>query len=334
MARILITGGLGFIGFHLTMELIKDKANQIIIYDAKKHFIPAELSKWTYYIEYRQRILEEIKQIEIILGDCNNSKLLNETINEYKPHKIIHLAAMPIAGISNENPEKAKIDIFDNTLSILEVIKESQIDLRNFIYISSSMVYGNFLRDSDHKIIPAIEEQKCDPIDLYGVMKLNAENLVRTYFHRFKIPYTIVRPSAVYGPTDCNLRVTEIFIHQALKSKDIFLDNGGDHQLDFTYIDDLIQGLVLVANSDRVLGETFNLSTGQGISIKELAMIVKKIIPNTNIIEGTIQPYRPNRGALNISKAKNCLGFSPKYTLETGIEKYINFIKSVHNEKI
>lgn len=334
MNKILITGGLGFIGFHLTMELLKDSNNQIVIYDSKKHFIPIIYSQWGYYLYYRIHHLEKNDRVKIIIGDCNNSELFTQTLIDNKPNKIFHLASLPIAGISNDNPEKAKIDIFDNTLYILESIKNSKIYLDNFIYISSSMVYGNFLRDPENKIIPASEDQKCDPIDLYGVMKLNAENLVRTYNHRFKIPFTIVRPSAVYGPTDCNLRVTEIFIQQALASKDIILDNGGDHQLDFTYIDDLVQGLVLVAKSDRVQGETFNLSTGQGISIKELAMIVKKLIPNTSIIEGTIQPYRPNRGALNISKAKNCLGFSPKYTLETGIEKYINFIKSVHNEKI
>ncbi len=327
MTTYLITGGLGFIGFHLAMKLSENQSNRIIIFDAKKHFIPKYLSQWEFYIKYRLEKLSKKQNIKIINGNCNNTDLLQKTIKEYNPHKIIHLAALPIAGISNDNPEKAKIDIFDNTLNLLEAIKQSKTIPEKLIYVSSSMVYGNFKRNSKNEIIPASENQFCNPIGLYGVMKLNAENLVRTYYHRFNIPYTIVRPSAVYGPTDSNLRVTEIFVNRSLSGKEIILDNGGKHQLDFTFIDDLIKGLILVSDSKKSFCETFNISYGKGVSIKDLALTIKQFIPNTKIIEGTILPYRPNRGSLDINKAKTLLGYKPEFDIYSGVKKYIEFIK-------
>jgi len=322
-----ITGGEGFIGYHVSKELLKDKKVQIISYDAQKHYIPFSKSNWAVYQSYRIQDLKSDRLISI-RGDCTDRGWLKECLEQYQPQVIIHLAALPIAGISNDYPTEAKVNIFDSTVTLLDVLRGVNFKYDRIVYSSSSMVYGNFQRDDAGNIMPAREDWECSPIGIYGAMKLSGELIVKAYSHRFGIPYTIIRPSAVYGPTDCNRRVTEIFLMNALEGKELVLDSGGKHQLDFTYVEDLAKGFILASHSEKALGETFNLTRGEGRQIKELANVISQLIPNVQIVEKNITPYRPNRGALDISKAKTLLGYQPQYSLERGFEKYLEFIRN------
>ncbi|MFC1555289.1 NAD-dependent epimerase/dehydratase family protein, partial [candidate division KSB1 bacterium] len=286
---------------------------------------------WAFYQSYRNKSLKSDRLVRL-RGDCTDTGLLKRCLEEYKPDYIIHLAALTIASVSNDFPTEAKVNIFDSTVSILDVLKDVSFKFQRLIYTSSSMIYGNFLRDSNGDIIPATEDQPCNPIDLYGAMKLGGEHVVRAYFHRFKIPYTIIRPSAVYGPTDCNRRVTEIFLTNAIKGKDLVLDNGGKHQLDFTYVEDLVMGYILAVETEKAAGEAFNITRGEGRSILELAEVVAKYGKDVKIVNSDVVPYRPNRGTLDISKARKILGYSPRFSLEEGMEKYYNFINEFEIE--
>ena len=331
MKTYFLTGGDGFIGFFTCIELLKDKNNKIIIYDSHKHYIPLEKSDWFKYQTYRIKILSKYGDRVIrIRGDTIDRGLLKKSLKEYKPDVIIHLAALPIANVSNTYPEEARVNILEGTITLMDVIRELNLKIDRVVYTSSSMVYGDFLRDENGRIIPAKENQMCNPLGIYGAMKLAGEHIVKVYSKRFNIPYVIIRPSAVYGPTDCNKRVTEIFITNALKGKELILDNGGLHQLDFSYVEDVTKGFVLAANSDKALYETFNITIGEGRSIKELAEVISKLVPNVKIIEKKVNVYRPNRGALDISKARKLLGYNPEYPLEKGMKKYLDFLKKVN----
>lgn len=331
MKTYFLTGGDGFIGFFTCIELLKDKNNKIIIYDSHKHYIPLEKSDWFKYQTYRIKILSKYGDRVIrIRGDTTDRGLLKKSLKEYKPDVIIHLAALPIANVSNTYPEEARVNILEGTITLMDVIRELNLKIDRVVYTSSSMVYGDFLRDENGRIIPAKENQMCNPLGIYGAMKLAGEHIVKVYSKRFNIPYVIIRPSAVYGPTDCNKRVTEIFITNALKGKELILDNGGLHQLDFSYVEDVTKGFVLAANSDKALYETFNITIGEGRSIKELAEVISKLVPNVKIIEKKVNVYRPNRGALDISKARKLLGYNPEYPLEKGMKKYLDFLKKVN----
>lgn len=327
MKTYFITGGEGFIGYHLCKELLKDNTiDKIVIYDAFKHYIPMVETTWLHYQAYRIKTLND-KRIVRVRGDTTDRGLLKENIEKYKPNIIIHLAALPIAFISDVYPEEAKRNILDGAITLLDVIREASFKLDRLVYISSSMVYGDFLRDKDDKIIPAKEDQACNPMDLYGSMKLSGEYITKAYCKKFGIKYTILRPSAVYGPTDCNRRVTEIFLYDAMKGKEIILDNGGYHQLDFTYVEDLAKGIMLAATSDKAVNQIFNITRGEGRTIHDLAQILLKLIPSAKIIEQSRTVNRPNRGTCDITKAKELLGYNPKFSLEDGMKIYYEFVK-------
>jgi len=325
MKTFFITGGEGFIGYHLCKGLLKNTNNKVITYDAHKHFISSNDEKWMTYHIYRRKYLQN-KNLIRVKGDATDRVFLEDKLNEYKPEVIIHLASLPIDKTSNEYPEEAKRNILNSTITLLDITRKKVFDLDRFIYISSSMVYGDFKKDSEGKIIPAIETQQCEPVGLYGAMKLSSEIITRAYHRRFEIPYVIIRPSAVYGPTDCNRRVSEIFIQNALEGKELVLENGGYQQLDFTYVKDLVQGIIKSTESKNALNETFNITRGEGRTLRDLANIISKRVPNTKIIERNVKEFRAKRGALNISKAKKLLDYQPKYSLEDGIEEYLIFL--------
>ena len=328
MRTYFITGGEGFIGYHICKLLSeRDEDVEIVTYDAQKHYVPLQKSHWSHYVNYRQHSLDG-KNVERIRGDTTDRGLLKSTLEEYEPDVIIHLAALPIANVSNKFPEEARRNILDGTITLLDVLREVEFDFDRMVYTSSSMVYGDFRTDETGDIIPATEEDRCEPVGIYGSMKLSGENITRAYGHRFEIPYTIIRPSAVYGPTDCNRRVTEIFLRNALEGKRLRLDNGGHHKLDFSYVKDTARGFLLAADHEEAESETFNITRGEGRSIRELAEVVADLVDGTEMYSEERTVYRPNRGALDISKAKNVLGYEPEYSLEEGMREYTDFVRT------
>jgi len=328
MQTYFITGGEGFIGFHISQKLVESGDNNIITYDAQKHYIPLDESYWPTYQNYRTRSLPS-DNVEQVRGDTTDRGLLKEQLEKHEPDVIIHLAALPIANVSDRYPEEARRNILDGTITLMDTLREVNFDFDRVVYTSSSMVYGDFDKDEDGYIVPASENDDCEPLGLYGSMKLSGEHITRAYSNRFDIPYTIIRPSAVYGPTDCNRRVTEIFVTNALKGERLRLDNGGHHELDFTYVKDLTDGFIKAANHERARNETFNLTRGEGRSIRELAEIVADNVPGTEMYEQERDVYRPNRGALDISKAREYIGFDPDYSLEAGIAEYVDFVRDL-----
>ena len=151
--------------------------------------------------------------------------------------------------------------------------------------------------------------------------------LIRAYGRRFNLEYIIIRPSAVYGPTDVNKRVSQIFVENALKGTVLKLEGGGESRLDFTYIEDVAMGFVLAMKSDKAKNETFNITRGEGRSLKEFTDILRTLIPALKAEVAPIDMKRPQRGALDISKARKLLGYNPKYSLEEGLKIYVDFVR-------
>lgn len=313
--KILITGGLGFIGHHLVLALNKLGA-ETLIFDNFDHKITN--SAYQKFVEQRIKLIEATGY-EIKRGDTKNYDEMKKMIEHYEPNRIVHLAAIPSAALCNDNPAEG----FDNNLTatknVLEILRQSNLNIEQFLFFSSSMVYGNFTEES------VTEKSPTNPIGIYGAAKLSSELLIKAYNHVFGIPYTIVRPSALYGPRCINRRITQIFIENALQGKPLYVEGDGSERLDFTNVIDVVNGIILMLSKTEAINQTFNLTYGSGRTINELAQIVQKYFPNAKIEYKPLDRLKPKRGTLDISRANKLLGYKSSIPLESGGAEYIEW---------
>jgi len=320
MKKVMIVGGAGFIGSHIAKELLT-LGHDVLIYDSFMSFVsPTE----SHYIFYLQKRLKDIKdKVEIVRGDVRDKNLLVKTMKDFKPEIVINMVAIPLATASTVFFDDAIQINLNGHINLLDAIRHSN-SVKRFIYTSSSFVYGHFKYD------PADENHPTLPIDIYGGTKLSCEILSKSFSERYGIEYVVIRPSAVYGPTDVNRRVSQIFVENVLTGKPLILHGGGEDKVDFTYITDIAHGFVLAALSPDAKNQIFNITAGYGKSAKEFAQILSNLLPGR--VKTEIKPAdinRPVRGSLDIKKAKKILGYEPEYQLEEGLKKYIDYIRSV-----
>jgi len=326
MKIALITGGLGFIGSTLANTLISKKiVDKCILLDNFGSFINPLKSN---YNDYRQKRLISGSKFIIERGDASNSQITLKLIQKYKPQFIYHTAALPLAKIENLNATEASIGSVDATRNLIEnlnfiISNNKNYNFKRFLYFSSSMIYGDFKIKKIHENIEA------NPKEIYGTMKHAGEIITKGLCNYYNIPYTIIRPSAVYGPTDMNQRVSQIFIEKAIKEQKIFIQ-GKDEKLDFTYIKDLVDGVILASTKKNGINNTFNITNGEGRSLLEFVKILKKYFPRLNYEITPRDNFRPKRGTLSILKANKLLGYKPKYSIEKGIKEYLNFLKEIN----
>ena len=320
MSKILITGGAGFIGSYVCRRLL-DMGHEVVVYDAFVHYISPLKSILKEYTELRFQGIAD--QIEFRRGDTRDKAHLRRVILETRPDRILHLAALPIADLSNRHSEEALTSILEGAVNVLEVLRDVDF-VDRFVYISSSMIYGDF------EVIPAPEDHPKRPKDIYGGTKYAGEVMTETYSRRYEIPYSIIRPSAVYGPYDVNRRVSQIFVENALLGKPITLFGGGFQALDFTYVEDVTEGIIKVMFHENAEGEAFNITYGRGYTLRELAEILLAQCPELEVkIVEEEDVFRPKRGALSIEKAKKVVGYDPQVSLEEGIKRYLEIYRNL-----
>jgi nucleoside-diphosphate-sugar epimerase len=320
MKKVMIVGGAGFIGSHIAKEMLT-LGHEVLIYDSFMSFVSPAESHYTFYLQKR---LKDIKdKVEIVRGDVRDRNLLIKTMKEFKPEIVINMVAIPLATASTVFFDDAIQINLNGHINLLDAIRHSH-SVKRFIYTSSSFVYGHFKYD------PADENHPTLPIDIYGGTKLSCEILSKSFSEKYGIEYVVIRPSAVYGPTDVNRRVSQIFVENVLTGKPLTLHGGGEDKVDFTYITDIAHGFVLAALSPNAKNQIFNITAGYGRSAKEFAQILSNLLPG--MVKTEIKPAdinRPVRGSLDIKKAKEMLSYEPKYQLEEGLKKYLDYIKSV-----
>ncbi len=324
MKTALITGGLGFIGSSIADKLLKKKiAKKCILLDNFGGYInPINKN----YVDFRKFRIPSLKNRVIERCDTKNFKAVLDIFERHKPEYIFHTAALPLAKVSNLNNDEAKISSVDSTVNILDAIISLKKRFKNyrctrFVYFSSSMIYGDFKKSSVN------ENSIKNPKDAYGIMKLAGEIVTEGICKLNKLDYTIIRPSAVYGPKDMNRRVSQIFIENAIKGKKIIIQ-GKDEKLDFTYIDDLVQGSILAAIKVNGKNEIFNITCGKGQSLLKFVQYLKSHFPKIKYIVKQRDKTKPSRGTLSINKAKKLLGYRPKFDLKKGLEAYSKFLLS------
>ena len=273
-----------------------------------------------FYLETLNQRQELIKKYKInqIIEDARNYHSITRIVGKFKPNYLIHLAAVAHANVSNKDPYST----FDHSMRTLENTLDacrSLSYLKRFIYLSSSMVFGQFKK----KIVT--EKEICNPLGIYASLKFGSEKLVQGYNQVFKTPYTIIRPSALYGERCISGRVVQKFIEAALKGEDLQVVGDGKEYLDFTYIDDFLQGVYLSMTKKKSLNEIFNITYGRSRSLLELVKIIKFNIPKVKIKYVKRDKLIPYRGTLSVNKAKKLLNYKPVFNLEKAVPKYINW---------
>ncbi len=323
--KILLVGGGGFIGHNLALYLkdknaipyIVDSLSVNNLYSINKEEVKNK-NLYSSILNNRVEILNK-KGIKSIIKDARNHEDILKIYQEIDPDIIIHLAAVSHANKSNKDPHST----FDNSLRTLEnTLDFARLKKKHVIYLSSSMVYGNF----DGKEVD--EDTTCNPIGVYGTLKLSGELIVKAYSSVFDIPYTIIRPSALYGERCVSRRVGQIFIENAIQDLDIEINGSGEEKLDFTYIEDLLQGIYKSCTSQNSINQIFNITYGNSRKLSELAELLKSEFPKVNINYAGRDKFIPERGTLNVSKAKELLDYAPQFNLEKGYIKYIKWYKN------
>ena len=328
MKKILLVGGCGFIGHNLSLYLKKLGHSPVIVDSLSVNNIysldNSEIKNQELYksiLENRVSLLKK-NEIDLIIQDARNYNSISKLYAEINPEIIIHLAAVSHANRSNKDPHTT----FDHSLRTLEnTLDYAKSYKTHVIYISSSMVYGNFEgEDVD-------ENTECKPIGIYGTLKYAGELMLKSYNQVFDLPYTIIRPSALYGERCVSRRVGQIFIENAIQNLDININGDGNDKLDFTYIEDLVRGITYCCENKNAINQTFNITYGNSRKINDLIDILRGEFPKINIIYKEKEKFMPERGTLKTSKANNLLNFKAEHAIESGYLKYISWYKNFWN---
>lgn len=311
-SKILVTGGAGFIGSHVSKHLM-DLGYKVVIVDNFNDYYDPALKE--------ARINQFLKgyNFKLYRIDITNNKALRKIFEENKINKICHLAAIAGVRYSLENPYIYEKTNILGTLNLLELAKEFKV--KGFIYASSSSIYGN----TQKKLLS--ENEIFRPISLYGATKATDELLAYTYHHLFGIPCTGLRYFTVYGPWGRPDMALYLFAKGIAKGRPIDVYNFGKMKRDFTYIDDIVDGTVAALEKNYDF-EIFNLGAGRMVNLNYFIKLIEKELGKTakkNLLP--LQPGDVLSTLADIRKAKKMLGYNPKTSVEKGIKNFIQWFK-------
>ena len=308
--RVLVTGGLGFIGSHLGETLAKAGHEVVAVDSGWFNGLPLLPEHQSEVQDRRTRLANA--GVTVLEADLLAEGAADDVLARVAPTHVVHLAGLARADLAARTPMVAVAANLDATARLLDACARTP-GFQRLLFVSSSMVYGHF----EHGV--AAEDHPCRPIDPYGATKLACEALVWSWARRTPFEAVVVRPSVVYGPGDFNHRVTQIFLDNALAGRPLMLFAGGLERLDFTYVSDAVAGMALCLECPAAAGQTFNLSSGDGRSLLELAAVVAAYVPGVSLDVRTEASDRPRRGALDVSRARDLLGYRPVVPIEEGL---------------
>jgi nucleoside-diphosphate-sugar epimerase len=316
MAKILVTGGLGFIGHNVVAELER-QGHTCVITDTQTTYGIVPQSELDYLMAERRTKIKTDRIYRIDIADRDGIDWL---VREHHPDTVIHLASFPRQKVVNANPQLGSQSMSEGLLNLLEASSRSQV--QKFVYVSSSMVYGDFV---DTIGIGVMESHPTNPIGQYGIMKLAGEWLVRDYTRRTGMAHVVIRPSAVYGPLDVEDRVVSKFLLTALGGGNLNV-NGKKECLDFTYVDDVAQGIADAAVSRNTGNTTYNITRGHARSLLEAAKLCVAIAGRGHVQINMPDTNFPTRGQLNIQRAQLDFEYNPQVDIEQGFRLYYDWL--------
>jgi len=312
--KFLVTGGAGFIGHNVVRQL-EELGHECFILDSVTDygFVPADELLYLSRAR-RDRIRASTHHIDLREHDRVKNFFTNFA---FGVDAVIHLASFPRQKVVSANPVWGAEVMGTGLVHLLELTKRHHIP--KFVYISSSMVYGDFENDVS-------EDAICVPQGQYGIMKLMGENLVKDYTRRGCFDHVIIRPSAVYGEYDVEDRVVSKFMLSAMRGETLKV-NGANETLDFTYVEDAARGIVQATLSDRAVNGTYNITKSHSMSLLQAASLAIKIAGQGTVEVRNKDADFPSRGALSIDRARKAFDFDPEVDVAEGFERYYRWFQ-------
>lgn len=316
---ILVTGSAGFIGFHVTKKLL-DMGVRVIGLDNLNNYYDVKLKK------DRNSILKKYKKYKFYQGDLKNLNFIKKIFNNHDINKICHLAAQAGVRYSLLNPH---IYIQSNIVGFTNLIDEAKNHkVKDFIYASSSSIYGN-----NKKIPFSVKDNVDHPISLYAASKKSNELIAHTYHHLYGMNCTGLRFFTVYGPYGRPDMASFIFTKAILKNQPIKVFNFGKMKRDFTYIDDIVSGVIAALHHSYPY-EIFNLGNNRPIELEHFIKLLEKNIGKKAKKEMLpIQAGDVPKTFADIKNSRRKLNFSPKTPVEKGLKKFIAWYKEYYKIK-
>ncbi len=318
MSKVLVTGSEGFIGSHLTEELVKAG------HDVRAFVLYNSFNSWGWLDELPPEIMSHV---EVFTGDVRDPNGVKEAMKGM--NGVFHLAALIAIPFSYHSPDTYVDTNIKGTLNVLQAARELQT--QRVLVTSTSEVYGTA------QYVPIDEKHPYQGQSPYSATKIGADRLAESFYRSFEMPVTIVRPFNTYGPRQSARAVIPTIITQLLSGNGEIKLGSLTPTRDFNYVKDTANGFIEIYKSDKTIGEEINIATQQEISIGQLAEeLIRQINPSAKIICDE-QRLRPEKSEVNRllgcnEKIKRLTDWAPKYTFEEGLGETIKFLRNHMNQ--
>lgn len=320
MRKILITGGAGFIGFHLS-KLLLEKGEHVIGIDNMNDYYEVSLK------EARLEILKAYENYEFRKIDISDKASLDALFEEIKPEIVVNLAAQAGVRYSIENPQAYVDSNLVGFFNILEACRHNPV--KHLLYASSSSVYGN-----QEKIPFSVDDQVDHPISLYAATKKSNELMAHAYCHLYQIPCTGLRFFTVYGPYGRPDMACFLFANKIFKDQPIQVFNNGDLYRDFTYVDDIVKGVASmidhppVANTAGDKYKVYNIGNNTPVKLMDFIETLENALGKK--AEKVFMPMQPGdvyQTYADVTDLMNDFDFKPATSIEEGLGEFAKWYK-------
>lgn len=308
MKTVLVTGGSGFIGAAVVERLAK-RGDRVIAFDLSES---ARL----------KGIRTAFSNVVFVPGELTEWPQLAQVFKDYKPDSVVHCAAIVGVVLSLASPIATMRVNVEGSLNVMSCMR--LFGVHRMINISSEEIYGSFESDT------ITEDHPCRPQQPYGISKLAVEQLGRDLTRTGEISVINIRTCWVYGPALPRPRIPKILIDAAVDGKPLHMEAGTDFRVDHVYVDDVADGILLALDHPTHRFDAYHITTGVAPSLGEMAAIVRDLVPGADIEIGPghyafktgVAPV--HKGALDCSRARTELGYSPKFDIRAGLKACVD----------